>query len=237
MRVRLQTLPATIPPAAPPQVVEEEPLVSEESPEPTEPIASPPEPKPDPKPPKEEPVVRPPEPDVPQEEAKQAPEEAIPPSPEELDFLEPEKVEPRAEDLPQRSADAAESKAIEEANVEGALEQVGMGAAVQASATEEGVDDFYLGLVQRKIGRRWQPSAASARGQAGVSTVVTFRIGPEGEVIAPIVRESSGLSVFDRQALRAVVDSAPLPAPPPRFSRSGLQIHFRFVYNPGGAER
>jgi len=137
--------------------------------------------------------------------------------PEDVDFLEPEAVQ-----VPRPEAAAAVSAPEPE--------QVAEGATVQASASE-GVDDTYLRLVQQKIGRRWRPTDASTRGLREVSCIVSFRIGPAGEVIAPTVTTSSGLSVFDRRAIASVERSAPLPAPPSRFGSSGLEIDFLFSYS------
>ena len=137
--------------------------------------------------------------------------------PEDVDFLEPAAVQAAAPETTE-AVSAPEP------------EEVSEGATVQASASE-GVDDTYLRLVQQKIGRRWRPTDASTRGLREVSCIVTFRIGPAGEVIAPTVTQSSGLSVFDRRALASVERSAPLPSPPSRFGRSGLEIDFRFNYS------
>ena len=109
-------------------------------------------------------------------------------------------------------------------------EEVSEGAVVQASASE-GIDDFYLTRVQMKIGRRWRPTDAGTRGAREVSCVVSFRIGPQGAVIAPTVTQSSGFSVFDRRALAAIEGAAPLPPPPARFGDSGVEIDFRFSYS------
>jgi TonB family protein len=103
------------------------------------------------------------------------------------------------------------------------------GGTVQASS-RDGVSDFYLARVQQKIGRRWRPTPGATAGRGKAECLVHFRIGPGGEVIAPTVARSSGLSVFDRQAIRAVLESSPLPEVPPRFARSGLEIRFRFSY-------
>jgi protein TonB len=156
-------------------------------------------------------LPRPPEP-VP-EPKPQAPPEA-------LDLPEPEHVKPQAPPAPP-----------EEPMIDTEPEAMSESASVQMSAPE-GVDDYYLGLVQRKIGRRWEPTEASVRGQRNVRAIVAFRIGPGGEILVPTVVESSGLSVFDRQALRAVMSANPLPTPPPRFRRTGLNIRFSFIYNP-----
>lgn len=235
MRVDLQSM--TLPereadqPTLPPEPETPRPEVEETAP--PDPVPVPPAEipvrKPDlvpdeitPEPPQEA-ALRPPEPGMPRQPAAPKPE---PIAQEEVDFPEPETVTPRAEPTPEPPA---ESKPVSQASPE----SVGRGAAVQASSTE-GVEDYYLALVQRKIGLRWKPTPASSSGRSNVAAVVHFRIGPEGEVIGPSVSTSSGLSVFDRQALGAVIEAAPLPKPPPRFSRSGVEINFRFVYNPEG---
>ncbi len=103
------------------------------------------------------------------------------------------------------------------------------GASVKASGSA-GAGDAYLGLVQSKIGRRWHPSAASTAGRPSLEAVVSFRIGSRGQVLTPELFKSSGLSIFDRSALRAVMESNPLPPPPTRFREAGLDIQFTFTY-------
>lgn len=143
-------------------------------------------------------------------------------SPDDIDFLEPAEV--------QAARPEAEQAPVEEAVSSAEPEEVAEGAVVQASASE-GIDDFYLTRVQMKIGRRWRPTDAGTRGARAVSCVVSFRIGPQGAVIAPTVTTSSGFSVFDRRALAAIEGAAPLPAPPSRFGDSGVEINFRFSYS------
>jgi protein TonB len=106
---------------------------------------------------------------------------------------------------------------------------VGGGGSVQAWG-DAGAGDSYLGLVQSKIGRRWQPSAASTQGRAMLEAIVSFRISASGEILEPEIFQASGLSVFDREALRAVIEANPLPAPPARFRAAGLSIQFSFTY-------
>ena len=142
--------------------------------------------------------------------------------PEDVDFLEPAAVQsaiPQATETPEQDPMTSAEP-----------EEVSEGAVVQASATE-GIDDFYLTRVQMKIGRRWRPTDVGTRGAREVSCIVSFRIGPQGAVIAPTVTTSSGFSVFDRRALAAVESAAPLPPPPSRFGDSGVEIDFRFSYS------
>ncbi len=108
-------------------------------------------------------------------------------------------------------------------------QSLGGGASVQAWG-DLGAGDSYLGLVQSKIGRRWQPSAASTQGRAVLEAIVSFRISASGEIQEPTIFQASGLSVYDREALRAVVEANPLPPPPARFRAAGLSIQFSFTY-------
>ena len=171
-------------------------------------------------------------PDAPPEEPATEAREIVPPDPDlpppplaGQDLPEPEPVQPRAQT---RGNDPTGDDPAEVPPA-APKEELGGGAAVQASSAASELEDGYLVRVQRKIGRRWQPTPASALGQSYVSTVVSFRIRPDGGVEGPAVSESSGLTVFDRQALRAVIDASPLPPLPPRYP-DGVHINFRFEY-------
>lgn len=230
MRVNLQSL----------QLPAEEPAatVVEPAPRPEPEVVEQAEPEPVPAPPEE--IAIPETTPVPDEDAgvREEPAEVV--EPQAPDFELPREAEPVEEaadeplDLPEPAAvQAASPETAEppaEARSEAEPEEVARGATVQATATE-GIDDTYLRLVQQKVGRGWRPTDASTRGLRDVSCVVSFRIGPGGQVIAPTVTASSGLSVFDRRALAAVERSSPLPSPPSRFGGSGVEIDFRFSYS------
>lgn len=232
VRVNLQTmeLPSEETPAAPVREERAEPEVVED------PVVEP-EPEPVPEPPRE--VAMPTSTPVPDEDPGVREEPVPVHEPEAPDFelpreAEPVEATPEDLDLPEPvavQAERAEPEATEPAPVSAAEpEEVSAGATVQATATE-GIDDTFLRLVQQKIGRGWRPTDASTRGLREVSCVVSFRIGPGGQVIAPTVTTSSGLSVFDRRALASVERASPLPAPPSRFGGSGVEIDFRFNYS------
>ncbi len=175
------------------------------------------------------PELRPPDPLLPREPREElAAEVPLEPAVEDqdLDLPEPAEVATDVEASPIEDEAPVDSLRVVIAETSaGAVE----GAAVQASSND-GVSDFYLSRIQQKIGRRWRPSPASTSGQQSAECLIHFRIGPGGEVIGPSVARSSGLSVFDRQALRAVLESGPLPAVPPRFASTGLEIRFLFRY-------
>lgn len=214
-----------------PQVVEPEPVREIQPPEP---VVEAKPPKPIPQPPAElkrpelpvkpetlpsETKAEPIELHPPAEDLRPAPQmERVPtPPPTDIDFPEPEAVQKPV--MPNAEQSVTEA------------EEVAPGAQVQATATA-GVDDTYLRLVQQKIGRRWQPTPASAAGRAGVRVALRFRVLGSGSIADVTVVSSSGLSVFDRQARSAVAGANPLPAPPSRFGGEGIEIVFHFVYNP-----
>ncbi len=202
---------------------------------PAEPEAPAPELVPETIPPDPEPEVEiaPPDPELPPEPKPLEPEpEPERPPVEELPDPEEVKPDPKPEKPKQPETPERTEEALPEPAKGPEPERVSSLASVQAASSDEGVDDYFLVLVQRKIARRWDPTQASARGRQGVTAVVKFRVGPGGEIIAPELETSSGLSVFDRQALGAIMAANPLPAPPPRFRKSGLNIRFSFVYNP-----
>lgn len=202
------------------------------------PLVLPPEPKvkPKPLPPAPRPVekVTPPleiarrsetEPVTPVEKLPPSPKlqkPAPPPEPkaaDDLDFLEPEQVAPEAaEPLPPPAADDTGTKSAHPSSAPAQVEV----------ETHSGLPDYYLALLQRKIDRRWEPSSAGVRGGPSVSCLVRFRIAPSGVIQSPRVVKSSGFSVFDREALRAVISASPLPAPPAGSKVVELPINVRF---------
>ena len=211
---------------------EELPPVIEETPEPEQPEPKPqerPAPKPEEKVPAAEKTA--PEPEAP----RPKPAEAVKPVAKAENESAPAVPAPAEEDAQASTTPAVpapELPAAEEpaAPAEGTGAGVApRGASVQARG-DAGAGDAYLGLVQSKIGRRGQPSAASTGGRPLLETVVAFRIGARGEVLEPTVFQGSGLSVYDREALRAVMESNPLPPPPARFRGQGLNIQFSFTY-------
>ncbi len=65
-----------------------------------------------------------------------------------------------------------------------------------------------------------------------IETQIGMQIDPEGNLRKAFVARSSGLSLYDEEALRAIADSAPFSAPPEELlDRAGvLPILFAFTY-------
>jgi protein TonB len=90
---------------------------------------------------------------------------------------------------------------------------------------------YYLRLIQSKIGERWTPPRAAASG--GERVVVLFEIQRDGQIREPSVERSSGNTLYDQSALRAVMEASPFPPLPPEFKASSLRVHFGFEFQPG----
>jgi TonB family protein len=84
--------------------------------------------------------------------------------------------------------------------------------------------NFYLERMVTLIGENW------TRPQTGadITTVVYFVIQKDGSIRDAEIRKSSGSGVFDRAALRGVIESTPLPRLPAGYSGSYLGVHLTF---------
>jgi TonB family protein len=65
-----------------------------------------------------------------------------------------------------------------------------------------------------------------------IRATVYFKILKDGKVLEPIIESSSGISVFDQAALRAVVSTDPLPPLPQEYKGEWLGIHLEFEFLP-----
>lgn len=87
---------------------------------------------------------------------------------------------------------------------------------------------WYLAIIQRKISERWQDKALP-----GHQPTVIFEIGRDGRVNTSrvTVEKSSGNSLYDRAALRAIEEATPFPPLPADFNEPLLRIHLGFAYS------
>jgi TonB family protein len=94
------------------------------------------------------------------------------------------------------------------------------------------VDDFpfayYLATIKRKIAANWKVPGTSSSGS--VYCRVYFRIDKSGAIETPVTETSSGNFLFDQAAVRAVLQSHPLPPLPGGFNDDYLGVHFSFAY-------
>jgi TonB family protein len=212
LRVQLATLPETLTEPEPAAV---NPPVAEPEPEP-EPEA--PEPEPEPQPVVEPDPVLPPK-EVPVEEPEPEPE----PEPVEEPEPRPEPAvsEPATEPAPaDQQPDAEPEPAAAES-----------GPAV--SGTDEAFPfDYYLRTVRTNIARNWQPKQLGFSGQSHRTCVVHFVINRAGQVSQVTLVRSSGVSLYDREALRAVKASR-MPPLPGKFASPSLGVTFTFTLQSG----
>jgi TonB family protein len=85
---------------------------------------------------------------------------------------------------------------------------------------------YYVQQMLAKISQHWQRTAV--RGTA--VAVVRFTIARDGRIQDAEVETTSGLSILDRSALRAVMLSDPLPPLPNSYPRDQVGVHLRFTY-------
>ena len=86
---------------------------------------------------------------------------------------------------------------------------------------------YYLRQIQQKVSERWRaPAGIAATNQR---SVVLFEILRDGRIKDPTVEQTSGDSLFDQSALRAIMEASPFPPLPQDFKASSLRVHFGFV--------
>jgi TonB family protein len=60
-----------------------------------------------------------------------------------------------------------------------------------------------------------------------------FEIGRDGSIREqPELEKSSGNTVYDQSALRAITEASPFPPLPPEFKAASLRVHFGFEFRP-----
>jgi TonB family protein len=89
---------------------------------------------------------------------------------------------------------------------------------------------YYLRQIQAKISERWAPPRAATRG--GERATIMFEIGRDGSIKEPNLERSSGVTLYDQSALRAVAEASPFPPLPPEFKAPSLRVHFGFEFHP-----
>jgi len=152
------------------------------------------EPLPEPEPAPVEPAPVP-------EDSPVAPEEA-PPEPEpEPEIVEPEPepvVEPVVEDPP---AEVAPEPAPVETPVEAPPEETAIAGTDQVVPAEF---QYYLNVLEQRVSRAWNPKMLGFREGSTRVCMVHFYIEPSGMIVRESVVQSSGVPLYDREALKAV---------------------------------
>ncbi len=87
---------------------------------------------------------------------------------------------------------------------------------------------YYLNMMKNKISENWIPPFGSVKAGEAKRVVIYFRVERSGNVLQPIIEESSGSDILDQSAIRAVMVSGPFPPLPVGYNEATLGIHFGF---------
>lgn len=128
------------------------------------------------------------------------------------------KPDPPKEIIPEKEPEREEIRDVDDSMVEDADSDSQVVEALPPGASVSETDsDFpypwYLTLMEGQIARNWDPKQSGFR-NSGISCVVHFNIQRGGAVTQVNLTRSSGIGVFDRDAMRAIqsIRLAPLPA-------------------------
>jgi len=102
----------------------------------------------------------------------------------------------------------------------------GSGAGVVGEAGPAFPYPWYLKAIADRLDKQWHPPQEFA---PDTLCQVTFVISRGGDVSGSKISKSSGDSLFDQLALRAVLYSNPLPPLPNGFPDETLKVHMKFV--------
>ncbi len=91
---------------------------------------------------------------------------------------------------------------------------------------------WYLAIMEGQVARNWNPRQMGFRNDAGIACVVHFTIQRSGLVVQMTLVRSSGVGVYDREALRAV-QSTRLPQLPGDFGANSLGVTMTFNLESG----
>ncbi len=85
---------------------------------------------------------------------------------------------------------------------------------------------WYAEIVRKIIARNWMTNGLA--GSQAAQAIVTFTIMRDGSIRDARIAQSSGNPAIDNSALRAVLNSNPLPALPPQYNDSSAPAEFTF---------
>ena len=186
---------------------------------------TPPEVKPTPKP---EPEVAPPP--VPRPKpVEKAPPERVATKPAEVRGTKPARDAGIVSKAPSEVAAATTAAARSEDSVASLAGAGGQGEVGIEAEGDAGPAAGYLALLRERVANSWEPPAAIERsGEA--RTVVVFTVSQTGGRPEGLeVQSSSGVALFDRRAMAAVADAAPLPPIPAHLGYGSIVIRFTFT--------
>ncbi len=95
----------------------------------------------------------------------------------------------------------------------------------------------YLQHLKQKIQAVWIYPTVAARAGIGGSLMLEFLISKEGQLLGVTLLDSSGHTVLDESAMRAIKSAAPFYPFPPRLTAKRIRIRANFIYITGNAFR
>ena len=100
-------------------------------------------------------------------------------------------------------------------------------------------DNFfsYLQHLKQKIQAVWIYPTVAARAGIGGSLMLEFLISKEGQLLGVTLLDSSGHTVLDESAVRAIKSAAPFYPFPPRLTAKRIRIRANFIYITGNSFR
>ncbi len=183
--------------------------------------------KPEEKKPENSPVVQPPKPQP--EKVEILPPKELPEAkPEEKKDPPPEKP---IEKKPLEVLQDPETEPVDSDPVETVTSQLPTGASVDGTDTNFPFA-WYLSVMEGQVARNWNPRQMGFRNDSGIACVVHFTIQRNGAVSQITLTRSSGIGVYDREALRAV-QSTRLPQLPGEFGANTLGVTMTFNLESG----
>ena len=93
-------------------------------------------------------------------------------------------------------------------------------------------DPHYLQIIQTKVTENWTPPQGILGQKKELTLLVFFTINRKGQIGQIQVEDTSGSSLLDDSALRAVRLTNPLPPLPSVVKEDILRVHFQFTYTP-----
>ncbi|MGA2593925.1 MAG: TonB family protein [Bryobacteraceae bacterium] len=86
----------------------------------------------------------------------------------------------------------------------------------------------YVTILRQRVAEKWHTGDVDPRIKTAPPVIVTFDLQRDGSVRNVRVAQSSGNSVLDYSAQRAIYDASPLPALPSAYERNDATIEFWF---------
>ncbi len=127
---------------------------------------------------------------------------------------------------PPQAAEEEPSASPQIAGHGGGTGALGSGAGIVAEAGSAFPYPWYLKAIADRLDKQWRPPQDF---EPDTTCQVTFIINREGRISGSQLSKSSGDSLFDQLALRAVLYANPLPPLPNGFPDETLKVHMKFV--------